>query len=114
MMWRHAGASDINGLAAELAFRLFLSFIPFFVVVATVGGMIGAWAGLQNPTEHAFNLLAESLSPEVADAIRTELEQVFWSRPGGLLGAAVLGTLVLGASAGGVGVEGRQSRLRSQ
>ena len=99
-MWRHPGASDVNGLAAELAFRFFLAFIPFFVVVATVGGLIGSWASLQNPSEHAFNLLAESLSPEVSEAIRAELEQVLASRPGGLLGVAVLGALVLGASAG--------------
>jgi len=98
-MWRHAGSSDVNGLAAELAFRSFLAFIPFFVVVATVGGLIGASAGLQNPAEQAFNLLAESLSPEVSGVIRAELDRVVASRPTGLLGAAMLGTTMLGGSA---------------
>src|SRR5215210_7652369 len=86
-LWRHAGSSDINGLAAELAFRSFLAFIPFFVVVVSLGGLVGASARLENPAEQAFDLLAESLSPEVAGAIRSELERVLQSRPGGLLSA---------------------------
>ena len=99
-MWRHAASSDVNGLAAELAFRSFLAFIPFFVLAVSVGGAIGAWAGLQNPAEQAFNLLAEGLSHDVSGAIRAELDQVVATRPTGLLGGAVLATLALGASAG--------------
>jgi len=99
-LWRRAGAIDINGLAAELAFRSFLAFIPFFVVVVTLGGLVGTSASLENPAEQAFDLLAESLSPEVSAAIRSELDRVLQSRPAGLLSSAVLGTLVLGASAG--------------
>src|SRR4051794_10568005 len=75
-MWRHAALSDVNGLAAEIALRSFLAFIPFFVVIVTLGGVIGARADLQNPADQAFGLIAESLSPEVSTAIHTELERV--------------------------------------
>jgi membrane protein len=100
MVWRHAGASDVNGLAAELAFRSFLAFVPFFVVIVTFAGFWTARASLENPVEQAFNLLGESLSPEVVGAVRGVLDAILSSRPGGLLGAAVVATVVLGASAG--------------
>lgn len=48
-VWRHAAVSDVNGLAAELALRSFLAFIPFCVVVATISGVVDAWTASRIP-----------------------------------------------------------------
>src|SRR4029079_3462767 len=50
-IWRHAGASDVNGLAAEIGMLSFLAFVPFFVVMVTLGGVVGERANLQNPAD---------------------------------------------------------------
>jgi hypothetical protein len=56
--------------------------------------------GVQSLAEDAFNLLTESMSSKASEAIRQELDRVLTSRPAGLLGRAVMPTVVLGASAG--------------
>jgi membrane protein len=105
-VWRHAGSSDVNGLAAELAFRSFLAFIPFFVVVVTSGNWLTAGVQGQNLINRAFELLSESLAPDVAAAISSELNQVVATRPGGVFGGALLAMVLLGMSAGAAVLKG--------
>ena len=92
---------DIQGLAAELAFRFFLALFPFFIFLAALGGFLTDILGVNNPTEEIINLFGESLPPDTESVLRTQIDAVVASHNAGLLSIGAVGALF--AASGGVG-----------
>jgi len=76
---------DLLGLAAELAFRWFLSLFPFAIFLAGVGGAIARNLAVQNPAEVAKDRLTGVLPPEAASLIADELDRIIRADHAGLI-----------------------------
>jgi len=94
-----ARTDDVTGLAAEIAYRSFLELFPFFVFLATIGGVLESTFHIQNPVHQILDLLTNSMPQGAADPIRQQLEGVLGSQQG-LIGLPMLGVLWLAAGSG--------------
>ena len=90
---------DVSGMAAELAYRFTLAIFPFGLFLAALGAFVAGWLGLDNPTDEIIAGLGDNLPPELAGAIRPELEQVIGTRRLGLVSLG--GVLALWAATSG-------------
>ena len=89
----HSYQDDVTGLAADLAFRFFLSLFPFFIFITTLGGYVATRFGGTNPVQRVVSRLGGALPFDVTNIIQTELNQVIQSGDIGLLSIGVVGTL---------------------
>lgn len=69
-LFKEVGEDDLSGLAAELAYRFFLTLFPFFIFLAAMGGFIAAPLGIDNPTDRVMRELGDNLPPDAASVIR--------------------------------------------
>jgi membrane protein len=92
---------DVLGMAAELAFRLFLALFPFFIFLAALAGFVADMFGVVNPTQEIIDLFGGSLPPDTESVLRNQLDAVVGRQNAGLLSIGVLGALF--AASGGVG-----------
>ena len=89
---------DVNGLAAELAYRFFLALFPFFIFLAALGGFVATLLGVTNPTDQVMELLGEVLPADAASVVRRQLDQVVASRNAGLLSVGIVTAIWTGSS----------------
>lgn len=84
---------DLGGAAAELAFRFFLAFFPFLLLLLTIGAFVSSATGVSDPAQEVVDLFGDSLPGDAASVIRTQTEQVVENDNLGLLTIGFLGTL---------------------
>jgi membrane protein len=90
---------DISGLSAELAYRFLFAIFPFFLFLAALTAFIANAIGLDDPTGQILGSVGDNLPPDIAAAVRPQLEAVIGqTRPGLLTLGAVL---ALWAATGG-------------
>ena len=97
------GEHDVSGLGAELAYRFLFAVFPFGLFVAALVAFVAPALGFDDPVGRILAGLGDNLPPEVAGAIRPELENVIGTTRPGLLSfgaiaalwAATSGTLAL-------------------
>ena len=70
------GRDDEAGLAAELAYRFLFAIFPFGIFVAALTAFIANAVGFQDPTSSIMGAIGDNLPPDVANAIRPQLEAV--------------------------------------
>lgn len=109
MAWRRKGLvsevvlrireHDALGLGAELAFHYFMSLFPFFVLLATVGGLLSMFLRIDNPSQRLLDLGAEALPREAAATLRPPLEELLAARYRALLPLGLLGALISATAA---------------
>ena len=97
---------DLSGLAAELAYRFFLSLFPFFLFVAALGGFAADLFDTDNPTDGIIDLLGESVPQDVASVLRTQVDAVIEARNVGLISIGILGALWTASSGIGTLIKG--------
>jgi membrane protein len=86
-------ANDVPGLGAELAYRFLFAVFPFGLFVAALVAFIAPAMGINDPTGQLLGGLGDNLPPEVANAIRPELEQVIGTTRPGLLSIGAIAAL---------------------
>lgn len=91
---RGFGRDDGTGIAAELAYRAFLSFVPFLIFVVTLGAVIRDAFGMPDPTDRLMELLGGSLPTNVTSVVHDQLSQLFSRRQPGLLSVGLVLALV--------------------
>lgn len=82
---RQSMRDDVMGLAAELAYRFFLSLFPFFIFLAALGSFIAAQLAIENPAQQAVELLGDALPEEATTVIQGQLENIIENQNPGLL-----------------------------
>lgn len=97
---RQAARDNLSGLASELAYRFFLAVFPFFLFLASLGGLVASALGIDNPAKQALDLLGASLPSGAADVLRRELANVVEHQRPAVLSIGLLGTIVF--ATGGV------------
>lgn len=95
----HTMRDDVPGLAAELAYRFFLSMFPFFIALAALGGFVAAMLAVEDPTQEILGMVGEALPPGAAELIGPELQRVLGTQNPGLLSVGLI--LALWAATGG-------------
>ena len=98
-LFEQAIKDDVAGLAAEIAFRMFLELFPLFIFLALLGTRFQSLLHIANPVNQMLDLLASSLPQGATDSIRQQLEAVLNSQHAGI-GLGVLGVLWLFAGSG--------------
>jgi len=91
---------DMTGLAAELAFRFMFATFPFVLFLAALGGFIAGWLGVVDPTARIISALGSSLPSDLADPVKTQLEDILSHTEPALLSVGALVTLY--SAAGGI------------
>lgn len=84
---------DLGGAAAELAFRFFLAFFPFLLMLLTIGAFVSSATGVSDPAQEVVDLFGDSLPGDAASVIRSQTEQVVENDSLSLLTVGFLGTL---------------------
>lgn len=90
---------DGLGVAAELAYRAFLAFVPFLIFVATLGAFVRDALHIPDPTDRLMELVGGSLPSNVTSLLHEQLTEIFDGRHPGLLSAGLV--LALFAATGG-------------
>ena len=70
------GRDDLAGLSAELAYRFLFAIFPFGIFVAALAAFVATAAGIDDPTGRILAALGDNLPPDVAQAVRPQLEAV--------------------------------------
>jgi membrane protein len=86
-------SDDVGGLAAELAYRFFLSLFPFFIFLAALGSFVAGLFHVANPTDEIMARLSQTLPPDAAGVVRNQLQKVIGSHSVGLLSIGILGAI---------------------
>lgn len=89
---------DLAGVAAELAFRMFLALFPFFIFVASLSAFIADKLDMENPTDEIMSLIGDSLPADVSSVLRNELTSVLDSSNAGLVSIGVLAAIAAASS----------------
>jgi len=93
------GRDDAAGMSAELAYRFLFAIFPFGIFVAALSAFVAGAVGIHDPTGQLMGGITDNLPPDVANAIRPQLEQVIGTvRPSLLTFGAIL---ALWAATGG-------------
>jgi membrane protein len=87
------GRDDEAGLAAELAYRFLFAIFPFGIFVAALTAFIANAIGFADPTGRIMGAVGDNLPPDVAAAIRPQLETVLGQTRPGLLTIGALAAL---------------------
>src|SRR5258707_12391844 len=67
---------DVSGLAAELAYRFLFAIFPFGIFVAALSAFVATALGFADPTGRIMGALGDNLPPDIANAVRPQLEPV--------------------------------------
>jgi len=67
---------DLPGLAAELAFRFFLSLFPLLLVLVTLGAYISEWAGVDDPSQEVIDAIGDSLPADASSVLERQIDDV--------------------------------------
>lgn len=86
-------ADDVPGLAAELAYRFFLALFPFFIFLATLGGLVAGALDIANPAGRLIELVGARLPNDAASVLEKQLRGVVESRNPGLLSFGIIGAI---------------------
>ena len=70
---------DLGGLSAEMAYRFLFAVFPFGLFVAALGAVVAGWLQVDDPAGRIVGALGDNLPPEIASAIRPELERLLTS-----------------------------------
>jgi membrane protein len=70
---------DVGGLSAEMAYRFLFAVFPFGLFVAAMGSVIAGWLRVQDPATQIVAALGDNLPPQIANAVRPELERLLTS-----------------------------------
>ena len=85
------GRDDVAGMSAELAYRFLFAIFPFGIFVAALTAFVAQSVGIQDPTGQIMGGISDNLPPDVANAVKPQLEQVIGTmRPGLLTFGAIL------------------------
>ncbi len=84
---------DIPGLAAELAFRIFLALVPFLLFLTALGALIAHGIGGASSSERVVELLGDSLPSDAASLIRGQVEDLTKTSGAGVLTIGAAGAL---------------------
>ena len=82
--------NNLGGLAAELAYRIFLSLFPFLILVAALGGLIASAADVSDPGSRLVSVFGDSLPADASSLIRGQARGV---TEGSHAGAVSIGTI---------------------
>jgi membrane protein len=94
------GEDDVNGAAAEMAYRFFLALFPFFIFLAALSGFVASTFNVDDPTTEIMDLLGDSLPDDASSVLEEQLRSVTEQRNGGLLTLGILGAIW--ATSGGI------------
>ena len=94
------GEDDVNGAAAEMAYRFFLALFPFFIFLAALSGFVASTFNIEDPTTEIMELLGDSLPDDASSVLEEQLRTVTEQRNGGLLTLGILGAIW--ATSGGI------------
>src|SRR3954449_3552608 len=90
---------DVAGMSAELAYRFLFAVFPFGIFVAALSAFLAHAVGMQDPTTQIMGAVSDNLPPDVANAVKPQLEAVIGTvRPSLLTFGAIL---ALWAATGG-------------
>ncbi len=103
---KRIGSDDVSGLAAELAYRFFLSLFPFFIFLAALGSFIARLLGIENPTDKVMELLGQSVPADASSVLRRQLDHVINNRNVGLLSLGIIGAIWAASSGFGTLMKG--------
>ena len=84
---------DIAGLAAELAYRFLFAIFPFGIFVAALTAFVATAVGMTDPTGQILGAIGDNLPPDVAKAVKPQLEAVIGTARPGLLTVGALAAL---------------------
>jgi membrane protein len=92
---------DLPGLAAELAFRFFISLFPLILVLVTLGAYISSWAGVDDPAQEVIDAIGDSLPSDASSVLSNQIEEVINGKNVGLLSVGLV--TALWSASGGAG-----------
>lgn len=84
---------DLPGLAAELAFKFFLSLFPLLLVLVTLGAFISRWAGVDNPSQEIIDAMGDSLPSDASSLLQDQIDDVVTGANIGLLSIGLVAAL---------------------
>lgn len=90
---RQIQRDDVVGLAAELAYRWFLSIFPFAIFLAGLGAFIAAQLSVQNPAQAAKDQLTGLLPQEAAILLGDELERIVRNQNPAIISFGILAAI---------------------
>ena len=94
------GEDDVNGAAAEMAYRFFLALFPFFIFLAALSGFVASTFNIEDPSTEIMELLGDSLPEDASSVLEEQLRTVTERRNAGLLSIGILGAIW--ATSGGI------------
>lgn len=60
---------DLQGMAAEIAYRLIFSLLPMLIFLTAFAGFVAQRIGMENSMDHVTAWLRENTSPEIANVL---------------------------------------------
>jgi membrane protein len=93
------GDDDVGGLAAELAYRMFLSFFPFSVFLVALGGLVAEAAGVTNPAPQVVDALRPIAPPDVANILAGQVDRIVSSHSSAVLSLGAVSALFFATGA---------------
>ena len=84
---------DLPGLAAELAFKFFLSLFPLILVIVTLGAYISDWAGVDDPSQEIIDAIGERLPADAASLLEDQIDDVISGKNVALLSIGLVAAL---------------------
>lgn len=84
---------DLPGLAAELAFKFFLSLFPLILVLVTLGAYISEWAGVDDPSQEIIDAIGDRLPADASSVLEDQIDDVISGKNVGLLSIGLVGAL---------------------
>jgi membrane protein len=100
-LFKDVGEHDLSGAATEMAYKLFVAAVPFSLFLASLGSFAAAIFNIDNPTDQVMSAIGDSLPPDAASVIRTQVNNVVESKNPTLLSVSILGTVWAASSAVG-------------
>lgn len=88
-----ARRDDVQGLAAELAFRFFLALFPFFIFLGAIGSFVAGILGIENPGKQLADSFGSNMPPAAGDLIRGVVQDTVGTKSYSILSITVLGAI---------------------
>lgn len=88
------GRDDVGGMAAELAYWIIFSVVPFFIFLATVAGFVGHAVGQDQLLNNVTDNLYSALDVSTAETLRNLLKQVISPASGALSFTAIISAIL--------------------
>jgi membrane protein len=77
---RNSARDDIQGLAAELAFRLFVALFPFCIFLAACGAIIAGTTGFDDSARDVAGAAGDTLPDDVASRLERQTSELIGTR----------------------------------